>query len=57
MSAGRWFQWMTCYICRPEEHQHDDPECLGCDQGCGDCEASWDAYFAEAYADVIASEA
>ncbi len=26
-----------CYICEPEKHEHDDPECMGCDQGCLDC--------------------
>ena len=26
-----------CYICEPDKHQHNDPECDGCDQGCCEC--------------------
>lgn len=26
-----------CYICKPSEHIHDDPNCEGCKQGCDEC--------------------
>ena len=34
-----------CYICEPEQHEHHDSGCMGCDQGCAACELDFIAYY------------